>query len=264
MAAPSVTEPFTLAGAALRVRDVAAVSAFYEAALGLDLLHQNSERVTLGADGAALLQLDAAPEAPQRQPGSAGLFHLAFLVDDRAALARVVNRLSGAGIRLSGASDHGVSEALYLDDPEGNGVEIYVDRAQDAWPRDKAGGLAMVTQPLDGSSLMATVERGANAAPLPLRLGHVHLEVGDVDKAAAFYAEAFAFEQMQRMPSAAFMAAGGYHHHLGLNSWRAAGAGPADPGALGLAEIWYRGGGPKAANEVRDPWGTCWRRAEAA
>lgn len=266
MADASGTSGFALAGAALRVRDPDSVARFYETALGFDRLETAPDGLTLGGADRPTLRLDAAPDAPARRRGSAGLFHLAFLLDSRADLARVVNRLARADIPLSGASDHGVSEALYLDDPEGNGVEIYVDEPRDAWPRDRSGGLAMVTQPLDGPRLMASVPKGEAAAPARVRLGHVHLEVGDVGKAVAFYLEAFPFAQMQRMPSAAFLAADGYHHHLGLNAWRAAGAGMRDPDALGLSEVYYAGpeGAESGSAPVVDPWGTRWRQAARA
>lgn len=254
---PTGADPaFALTGASLRVRDPERVAAFYQAALELERLPGDGADIVLASDGAPLLTLIHAPDAPPRPRRSAGLFHLAFLLESRSRLAASLRRIAEAEIHLSGASDHGVSEALYLDDPEGNGVEIYVDRPREAWPRDAAGGLAMVTERLDIQGVLAA---GAAGGPVgPVRLGHVHLEVGDENAAAAFYRDALPFEEMQRYPSAAFLGADGYHHHLGLNCWRAKGAGPMVPGALGLAEIRYQGA---PAREISDPWGIVWRHA---
>jgi catechol 2,3-dioxygenase len=225
----------------LRAADADALTSFYERAIGLRTLARENGLVQLGVDeGAPLVELVAAPGAPPRPPVSTGLFHQAILVPERADLARALVRLSGAGWRLTGASDHLVSEALYLNDPEGNGIELYRDRPREEWRRSPAGELAMATLPLDLESLMGELgEGGATGDPGPMpagtRMGHVHLQVAQLDAAERFYAGSLELEVMVRSyPGALFVAADGYHHHIGLNTWQSAGA-PAPPeGALGL------------------------------
>jgi catechol 2,3-dioxygenase len=225
----------------LRAADADALTSFYERAIGLRTLARENGLVQLGVDESApLVELVAAPGAPPRPPVSTGLFHQAILVPERADLARALVRLSGAGWRLTGASDHLVSEALYLNDPEGNGIELYRDRPREEWRRSPAGELAMATLPLDLESLMGELgEGGATGDPGPMpagtRMGHVHLQVAQLDAAERFYAGSLELEVMVRSyPGALFVAADGYHHHIGLNTWQSAGA-PAPPeGALGL------------------------------
>jgi catechol 2,3-dioxygenase len=225
----------------LRAADADALTSFYERAIGLRTLARENGLVQLGVDdGAPLVELVAAPGAPPRPPVSTGLFHQAILVPERADLARALVRLSGAGWRLTGASDHLVSEALYLNDPEGNGIELYRDRPREEWRRSPAGELAMATLPLDLESLMGELGEGGAAGdpgPMPAgtRIGHVHLQVAQLDAAERFHAGSLELEVMVRSyPGALFVAAGGYHHHIGLNTWQSAGA-PAPPeGALGL------------------------------
>ncbi len=155
-----------------------------------------------------------------------GLFHVAWLHASRAALADTVRRIARGRWPLEGASDHGVSEALYLSDPDGLGIEIYADRPREQWqPGPDGKGVRMVTLPLDLDSLLAeSDEEPAASAPPDTRVGHVHLKVADVPRASAFYRERLGLDERAQMPSAAFLAAGGYHHHVGLNSWQSPGA----------------------------------------
>jgi catechol 2,3-dioxygenase len=222
----------------LRVADLEALTAFYERAIGLRTLSREAGLARLGAEGGpAIVELIAAPDAPRRPPGSTGLFHMAILLPTRADLARSLRRLAGAGWRLSGASDHLVSEALYLQDPEGNGIEIYRDRPREQWNRDN-GELRMATLPLDLQSVLDELE-SSEQDPTGLvpgsRIGHVHLRVADIPGAEGFYNGHLGLDVMVRSyPGALFLAAGGYHHHLGLNTWQSAGAPPPPEGALGL------------------------------
>jgi len=232
----------------LTVADAAGVAAFYERAIGLRR-HADADGgiVRLGAEhGPPLVELVPDAAAPPRARRSSGLFHLALLVPDRAALAQALRRVARAGWRLDGASDHLVSEALYLSDPEGNGIELYRDRPREEWQRSADGELAMATLPLDLDDLLAELpaaEREPAAAagtemPAGTTLGHVHLQVSDLAAAEAFYAGALGFDVMVRgYPGALFVAAGGYHHHLGLNTWSSAGGPPADPAARGLRDF---------------------------
>jgi catechol 2,3-dioxygenase len=175
-------------------------------------------------------------DAPPRPPRTTGLFHLALLVPSRAELARAVHRVTGASWRFTGAADHLVSEALYLDDPEGNGIEIYRDRPRDEW-ESESGELKMGTLPLDLEGVLGGVADGdiGDGMTGGTRIGHVHLQVADIAEAEEFYVGALGFEPtVKRYPGALFVSAGGYHHHLGLNTWAGVGAPPPPEGARGL------------------------------
>ncbi len=174
--------------------------------------------------------------APPRPPRTTGLFHLALLVPTRDELARAVHRVAAAGHRFTGASDHLVSEALYLDDPEGNGVEIYRDRPRDEWER-VGGELRMATLPLDLADVLAGVapDDAGEGMVAGTRVGHVHLQVSDIPAAEKFYVRTLGFDPVVRgYPGALFVSAGGYHHHIGLNTWAGVGAPAPPPGSLGL------------------------------
>jgi catechol 2,3-dioxygenase len=221
----------------LRVADRDAAAAFYRRALGLHDLPATGEGLLLGtAAGAGLVELVGDPSAPARPPRSTGLFHLAILVPTRADLAQAIHRVSRAGGSFTGASDHLVSEALYLNDPEGNGIEIYRDRPRDEWAyRD--GELEMATLPIDLDGVLAALSEGTADEGVPdgTVMGHVHLQVRDIDEADAFYTGVLGFAPMVRgYPGALFVSAGGYHHHLGLNTWGTRGAPPPPPQARGL------------------------------
>jgi catechol 2,3-dioxygenase len=222
----------------LRVADLDDLTTFYERVVGLAAVERDPEVTRLGAAGGEpLIELLSAPDAPPAPGFSTGLFHLAILVPDRAELARSLQRVAGAGWRLTGASDHLVSEALYLQDPEGNGIEIYRDRPREGWRRN-GDELAMATLPLDLESVLAELEAGeqpANGVPAGTTMGHVHLQVADIPASQAFYNGALGLDVMVRSyPGALFLAAGGYHHHLGVNTWQSQGAPPPPEGALGL------------------------------
>ncbi|HEX4438137.1 MAG TPA: VOC family protein [Solirubrobacteraceae bacterium] len=222
----------------LDVADLGRSTDFYERVMGLETIERDSERTLLGADPQApaleLTALDRAASAPR---GSTGLFHVAWLHTSRPALAETVRRIAGAGWRFEGASDHGVSEALYLSDPDGLGIEIYVDRPRESWRRAPGGGVEMVTLPLDLEDLLASFPDDPGERMLPgTGIGHVHLKVADVAATERFYT-GLGFEQQARLPSAAFVSAGGYHHHLGLNTWQSAGGSPAPEGSPALRQI---------------------------
>ncbi|WP_411276992.1 VOC family protein [Gaiella sp.] len=232
-------DPTTSIGSVeLTVGDLEVQASFYCDGIGLRELRRTDDTVELGAaqDGATLVTLVHRPDAPVRPARTTGLFHLALLVPGRAELARAVHRVRTAGWRFTGASDHLVSEALYLDDPEGNGIEIYCDRPREEWESDN-GELRMGTLPLDLAGVLAGVEDGdaGDGMVSGTRIGHVHLQVADLPGAEAFYVETLGFDVTVRAyPGALFVSAGGYHHHLGLNTWAAVGA-PAPPaGARGL------------------------------
>jgi catechol 2,3-dioxygenase len=206
--------------------------------IGLRAVEREAGLVRLGVDGnAAVVELAGRPDAPGRPPGTTGLFHLAILLPSRADLARALHRVTEAGWRLSGASDHLVSEALYLRDPEGNGIELYRDRPREEW-RYEHGQLRMDTLPLDLDSVIgesSAADAEANGMPHGTRIGHVHLNVAELSAAENFYRGLLGFEVTVRgYPGALFFAAGGYHHHVGVNTWAGEGASAPPPGSLGL------------------------------
>ncbi|MBB3772352.1 catechol 2,3-dioxygenase [Angulomicrobium tetraedrale] len=221
----------------LRVRDAARAIAFYTGTLGLNLLAEESDGIVrLGAGGHVLVELEERRDARPRPRGTTGLFHVAILVPDRPALAVVLRRLVAQRVAI-GASDHIVSEALYLDDPDGNGIEIYRDRPASEW-RWENGTVAMATDQLDGRGLLNEAPAATPLdEPLPAgtRVGHVHLQVGDLAGARRFYVDHLGFDvTTDRYPGALFVSAGGYHHHLGLNVWQSRGGGPAPQDSVGL------------------------------
>jgi len=231
-------DPQTEVGAVrLAVADLDRARRFYESVIGLAAIESSEREARLGADGVALVELVADPDGAPRPRGTTGLFHLAVLLPDRAELARSLRRLADSRWPLAGASDHLVSEALYLGDPEANGIELYRDRPRDEWRRTD-GGLEMATLPLDLESLAADADP-TDGTPAGVadatRIGHVHIHVADLGAAEEFYAGALGFEVTVRdYPGALFLSAGGYHHHIGLNTWAGEGAPPPPPGSLGL------------------------------
>jgi catechol 2,3-dioxygenase len=236
-------DPRTTIGAVdLAVSDLERLVGFYEKAVGLRATERGPDAVALGADGAGLVELAARPGASPRPPRTTGLFHLALLVPSRLELARALRRLADAGASLTGASDHLVSEALYLRDPEGNGIEIYRDRPREEWRRID-GELEMATLPLDLRDLVGELEGDEPASagmPAGTRVGHVHLQVADIAEAEAFYHGLLGFDvTVGTYPDALFLSAGGYHHHLGINTWetRGAPAPPADARGLRWFEV---------------------------
>ena len=234
---PASIDPNTRLGRVrLRVRDLDAMTSFYELAIGLRVIERDHDRVTLGAgDGPPLVELLHRPAGDPRPDATTGLFHLALLVPDRAQLAAAIRRVTEAGWSFTGASDHLVSEAVYLRDPEGNGIEIYRDREPAEWDWD-AGAVRMATLPLDVPGVMADLpEEPLPQMPAGTVLGHVHLNVSDIPATESFYAGALGFDVTTRTyPGALFLSAGGYHHHIGSNTWEGPGAPPPPAGALGL------------------------------
>lgn len=220
----------------LRAGDIGLLRDFYERVIGLRAIASEDGVTALGAGDASLVELVSDPDAPPRPPRTTGLFHLALLVPARADLTRALRRVFENGWHLSGASDHLVSEALYLSDPEGNGIELYRDRPREEWPRE-GDEIAMATLPLDLEDLLAEPGAGDDAPAMPAGtvLGHVHLQVKDLDSAAAFWVDALGLDVTASLyPGALFVSAGGYHHHVGLNTWAGVGAPRPPAGARGL------------------------------
>jgi catechol 2,3-dioxygenase len=223
----------------LQVADLARSVRYYGEVLGLHPLERSGAGTALGVEGetGALVDLREQPgAAPAPLRGRLGLYHFAVLLPDRSALGRFVAHLDRLGERF-GASDHLVSEALYLRDPDGLGIEVYADRPRDGW-RVREGELLMATDPLDLDDLVRAA-RGAPWTGMPpgTTVGHVHLHVGDLGAARQFYHETLGLDAVVwSYPGALFLSAGGYHHHLGVNTWAGPGARPPPAGEAQLLE----------------------------
>jgi catechol 2,3-dioxygenase len=208
-------------GVRLQVSDLRQSVEYYEQVLGLRVYAATADGATLGPHGVdrPLVWLQTGSGVSPARRGAFGLYHFAILLPDRAALGRFAAHLSALGVRV-GMADHLVSEALYLWDPDGLGIEVYADRPRSAW-RQQDGELVMTTEPLDFGNLIAAAGEGPwEGTPPGTRIGHVHLHVGSLDEAEAFYHAALGFDKMVwNYPGALFLAAGGYHHHLGTNVW---------------------------------------------
>lgn len=231
--------PMRVGQVSLVVRDLERLSAFYRDVIGLQIIESQPGRASLGAGGNVLLVLEQRTDAPFERHGTAGLFHTAFLMPTRKDLARWLVHVARNRVRLTGFADHAVSEAVYLDDPEGNGIEVYCDRAPDLWRWD-GGTVTMTTDQLNIDDLVSLTNIQVSdyaAAPDGLRIGHMHLRVGDVARGQAFYGEAIGLDTTRQRGGAAFLSSGRYHHHLGINVWQSNGAGARDPNATGLA--WF-------------------------
>jgi catechol 2,3-dioxygenase len=265
----------------LQVSDLDRSVEFYTKVLGLRLIDHVSNRATLGPqrEGAALVELTerkGARTVPRR--GLLGLFHFAILLPDRASLGRFLRHLAEIGLP-AGMSDHLVSEAIYLQDPDNLGIEVYADRPRHTWPRE-GRQLRMATEPLDATDLMAAGgEERWDGAPPGTVIGHVHLHVGDLEGAEAFYHRALGLDKVVwSYPAALFLSAGGYHHHLGTNTWARGAPSASDEDArliewelvlpsaadIRLAGASISGGGytirPEDEDAVAaDPWGTMLR-----
>jgi catechol 2,3-dioxygenase len=218
----------------LTIRDLDRSIRSYQTQLGFMLHRRDGRTAWLGAGGGDLVVLTECERAPLVR-GTTGLYHFAILVPSRADLARALRRLVDTDTLMQGAADHGVSEALYLADVDGNGIEIYRDRPRAEWPV-VAGRLHMRADPIDIDGLLAEEPETSAASLAPATtIGHVHLQVARLDEAQRFYVDVLGFDLMQRYgPSALFVSAGGYHHHVGLNTWAGVGAPPPPPGAIGL------------------------------
>ncbi|MFN7103070.1 MAG: VOC family protein [Pseudorhizobium sp.] len=232
----ALTRPVHVEHVQLVVADLDQMSAYYQSVIGLRVIDRSRSGQVLGAGGRALLTLLHRPDAGRAPRTAAGLFHTAFLVPGRAELAHWLAHAAATGVRLDGASDHLVSEALYLTDPEGNGIEIYHDRPPEEWPYNPDGTVAMATDRLDLRELLAYAPQTAwDGMADGTAIGHIHLQVGDVAQAEAFYGGVMGLTVMARYPGASFLASGGYHHHIAANIWNSRGAGSRADNMTGLA-----------------------------
>jgi catechol 2,3-dioxygenase len=270
--------PLHIGAVGLVTRDLDLLAGYYQSLLGLTVLERTPRLAKLGVSGITLIEIEHRPDAKPDDQRTAGLYHTAFLMPTRADLARWILHVAKNRVPISGASDHDVSEAIYLDDPEGNGIEVYSDRPQEKWRRD-GQAIFQKTDPLDIDAIVREIDPSTAtylSAPEGLRIGHIHLRVGSVAKAEEFYCGAIGLDVTRRRTGATFISSGGYHHHVGANVWHSDGASRRDPDRAGLA--WFSieaadgaafdaaGARLKAANtavasipdgiETADPWGT--------
>ncbi len=223
--------------------DMDSMLSFYEHDWGLTVLRRDGGTVELGAAKSRepILILRDAPGAEKPPQDAAGLYHYALVVPDRRSLAAAYLRLGNAGVIFDGYADHLVSEALYLTDPEGNGIEIYADRARNSWKFDDDRQVNMATQPLDLDSLLKEVSgvppNSLKAFADETRVGHIHLKVTELQSSIAFYRNMLGLDLMRYYGSAAFLSAGGYHHHIGINTWESLGGKPAKESWAGLEHL---------------------------
>jgi len=236
---PRIAESTRLGYAHLRVRDLERSLSFYLDVMGFKLVSGGAHTATLSATGRGpgLLVLTEKKDASPRPPRSTGLYHVAIRVPGRRALAQTIQHLGESNWPVEGFADHDVSEAVYLADPDGNGLEVYADRPRDEWPL-RNGMVEMVTEPLDLDSLMRELENWAdpwNGLDPATDIGHVHLRVSDLARSEAFYRNVLGFDVTQRdLVGALFFSAGGYHHHLGANVWSSENGSRPPADAVGL------------------------------
>ena len=270
--------PMRVGMVTLRVRDLDLVADYYRDSIGLTVMQRSATSARLGSGGVPLLDLERREGAAREARNAAGLYHTAFLMPTRKDLARWLVHAAANKIPLTGFADHLVSESVYLDDPEGNGIEVYADRAPELWKWD-SGTVTMATDQLDIDGLLALADTRTTSyakAPDGLRIGHMHLRVGDLEQADRFYSGTIGLDPTRKRSGAAFLSSGRYHHHLGINVWQSSGAGPRDDTATGLA--WFslevatqeileaqeqrlrQAGAPAVVItdgiETSDPWGT--------
>ena len=252
----------------LRVRDIDKMVMFYETKLGLQAKRKHQDDygnavyelgfVHIDYPEDSLLQLHHDPNAKNASPHSAGLFHFAILVPNRESLASTYLALKNSGVYYDGFADHLVSESLYLRDPENNGIEIYRDRPARDWPRDSEGNIMMDTLPLNLQSIVAEMDRLESenpvAFPIGARIGHMHLKVTNLERSIKFYHRILGFDITVdwRSMGAAFLSAGGYHHHVGMNTWHSMNGEVHSNDVLGLENFTITVPDISSFNRIRD------------
>lgn len=270
--------PMRVGMVTLRVKYLDTIADYYRDVIGLTVMERSGIAARLGISGITLLVLEARPDAAIEPRNAAGLYHTAFLMPTRKDLARWLVHAASHRVKLSGFADHLVSESVYLDDPEGNGIEVYADRDPSQWQWSE-GSVKMATDELDIPDLLSLTNPRVPhyaGAPEGLRIGHMHLRVGDLAQAESFYHGTIGLDPTRKRSGAAFLSSGRYHHHLGINVWQSQGAGQRDDQMTGLA--WFslvtekpdilaaqeerlRKGGAQLTTlangvEAVDPWGT--------
>lgn len=243
----------------LRVHDLERSQSFYGNVLGLEARREGDALMAFAVPGSEtpIIHIVESPAAHPKPHRALGLYHFAILVPTRPSLGAVLHRLAERDVRLQGASDHHVSEALYLSDPDGHGIEIYRDRPASEWTYSSEGELYMTTESLDLDDVAAASDGPAGLPPGTM-IGHIHLHVSDLTRAEAFYAENLGLDVTVRSyPGALFLATAGYHHHVGLNTWAGPSAARPDDQSIGMVEFAIRPpmDHPDAGGTVADPDG---------
>jgi len=238
-AVPSLHPATEVGTVTLKVADLARSVKFYTQLIGLEVFQQDDHSAVLGAGNRAILLLEAVPGAARLARNVTGLYHAAILFPDRHSLAIKIAQLANINYEV-GYGDHLVSEAFYLDDPDANGLELYRDRPRSEW-KWVDGKVAMASDPIDFDSFFAEIKPNDPAmndpkAPAGTKLGHMHLRVGNIPDAEKFYHGVLGFDIVAKMPSALFISAGGYHHHIGMNTWESANGKPPSVPMAGLRE----------------------------
>jgi catechol 2,3-dioxygenase len=253
----AATAPTHVSKVGIKAKDADALSKYYQDVVGLREISRKGQSVILGAGETPLLEIEQASTVRADDPHSAGLYHTAFLLPARADLARWARRAIDRRTPIVGASDHLVSEAIYLTDPEGNGVEIYADRPHENW-KWNGSSVQMGTEALDVGNLLGEPGNDVpwTAAPDGTMVGHLHLRVGNAKEAENWWQNELGLQTVAGFGgSAVFMSTGGYHHHVAANSWQSRGAGRRDNDRSGLAWAEFSSADAKDEREIVDPWG---------
>ncbi len=237
--ATSIDPRTTIGHVSLTVADLDRSISFYTGPLGFEVIARQGSDAALGAGGTPLLYLTEQKGAKPWPGHATGLYHFAILLRTRADLGRWLQNWLDQGYPLPGQGDHLVSEAFYLSDPDGSGIEVYRDRPRSEWQWE-GGRVKMDSLPIDVKGVLSAGHadgKSWNGFPAGTTVGHVHLQVGDISHAAAFYVDMLGFDLVAEMPAALFVSAGGYHHHLGMNTWHSRGAKAAPAGTAGLRDF---------------------------
>ncbi|WP_370878860.1 VOC family protein [Phyllobacterium ifriqiyense] len=251
----AATAPTYVSKIGIKAKDADLLSSYYQDVVGLREISREGQSIILGAGETPLLEIEQATVRAD-DPQSAGLYHTAFLLPERADLARWARRAIDKRTPIVGASDHLVSEAIYLTDPEGNGIEIYADRPHEKWTWN-GSAVTMATEPLDvGNLLTEATAQPWTAAPDGTMVGHLHLRVGNAKEAEAWWHKELGLQTVAAYGAGAvFMSTGGYHHHVAANAWQSRGAGRRDNDRSGLAWAEFSSADAKEEREIIDPWG---------
>lgn len=255
--------PISIGSVTLVVNSLNKVAEFYRSVVGLNEISKEAGTCCLGQGDTILITLTEDKNA-RRYPQEAGLFHTAFLLPDRSALGAWYKFSHESNLTLNGAADHIVSEAVYLTDPEGNGVEIYADRDRSHWQLNNDGTIKLDTTQLRTNNLMQAARQDWTGAPNGTVVGHVHLQVGALQPADEFYVNELGFSATSSMESARFYGAGGYHHHLAGNIWHSHNAGVRSKDSTGLLEVELLVSEPnQTLQNTTDPWGNNFKVSNA-
>lgn len=254
----AMTTPVRVARVGLKARDAEHLAEYYRQVVGLREMARRDASIVLGAGDRELLEIEQFSAAKPDDPRSAGLYHTAFLLPERVDLAHWIRHAIDKQLPVSGAADHDVSEALYLTDPEGNGIELYVDRPAKEWQWTDSE-VKMSNSALDVDDLMKLLNREGgewSGAPQNTVIGHVHLRVGNAAEAEAFWNDQMGFDTVNHYgDKAVFLSTGGYHHHIAANAWQSGGAAKRDKDRSGLAWIELEDTRGGKSQLLEDPWG---------